>query len=89
MIFFDHKDLGNHLLQLCPKVGKHFVFEAENLFLFMILEPMSYNFTVKFMCRGEERCILRVRDHLYESEVDGRITLKWIFKTWDGGHGLD
>jgi hypothetical protein len=19
---------------------------------------------------------------------DGRITLKWIFKTWDGGHGL-
>jgi hypothetical protein len=21
--FFDHKDLGNHLLQLCPKVVKH------------------------------------------------------------------
>jgi len=20
---FDHKDLGNHLLQLCPKVMKH------------------------------------------------------------------
>jgi hypothetical protein len=23
MDFFDHKDLGNHLLQLCPKVMKH------------------------------------------------------------------
>jgi hypothetical protein len=22
MNFFDHKDLGNHLLQLCPKVVK-------------------------------------------------------------------
>jgi hypothetical protein len=25
MNFFDHKDLGNHLLQLCPKVAKHSV----------------------------------------------------------------
>ena len=23
MNFFDHRDLGNHLLQLCPKVVKH------------------------------------------------------------------
>ena len=23
MNFFRHKDLGNHLLQLCPKVMKH------------------------------------------------------------------
>jgi hypothetical protein len=23
MNFLDHKDLGNHLLQLCPKVVKH------------------------------------------------------------------
>jgi len=26
MNFFDHKDLGNHFLQLCPKVVKHPVF---------------------------------------------------------------
>ena len=27
MKFFDQKDLGNHLLQLCPKVVKHPVFK--------------------------------------------------------------
>jgi len=26
MNFFDHKDLGNHLMQLCPKVVKHPVY---------------------------------------------------------------
>ena len=26
MNFFDHKGLGNHLLQLCPKVVKHSVY---------------------------------------------------------------
>ena len=29
MKFPDHKDLGNHLLQLCPKVVKHPVFCRE------------------------------------------------------------
>jgi hypothetical protein len=28
MNFFDHKDLGNHLPQLCPKVVKHPVYPA-------------------------------------------------------------
>jgi len=30
MNFFDHKDLGNHLLQLCPKVVKHPVYIVAN-----------------------------------------------------------
>ena len=30
MNFFDHKDLGNHLLQLCPKVVKHPVLCGRN-----------------------------------------------------------
>ena len=32
MNFFHHKDLGNHLLQLCPKVMKHSVYREERRF---------------------------------------------------------
>ena len=32
---------------------------------------------------------LKERDHLEYERVDGRIILKWIFRKWDGGHGLD
>jgi len=45
---------------------------------------------------GEERCIqgfgrenLRERDHLGDPDVDGRITLRWIFRKWDVGYGSD
>ena len=37
-------------------------------------------------CGWEE---LRKGDHFEDPGVDGRILLKWIFKRWDGGHGLD
>jgi len=32
---------------------------------------------------------LRVRDQLGDPDVDGRIILRWIFRKWDGGYGLD
>jgi hypothetical protein len=32
---------------------------------------------------------LREGDHLEDAGADGRITSKWIFKTWDGAHGVE
>jgi hypothetical protein len=33
---------------------------------------------------------LRERDHLEDPDIDGRITLRLVFRKWDGGgHGLD
>ena len=29
------------------------------------------------------------REHLEYLDVDGRIILRWVFKKWDGSHGLD
>ena len=40
MNFFDHKDLGNHLLQLCPKVVKHPVYTR--IFPIVHVKPSKY-----------------------------------------------
>ena len=37
MNFFDHKDLGNHLLQVCPKVVKHSVYVTYLIFRSSVL----------------------------------------------------
>jgi hypothetical protein len=45
---------------------------------------------------GEKSCItgfwwrnLGDREHLEEPDVDGIIILRWIFRKWDGEHGMD
>jgi len=45
---------------------------------------------------GERRGVYRVlvgnlreRSHLDNQGLDGRIILRWIFRQWDVGHGLD
>jgi len=44
---------------------------------------------------GEVRCIQGFggknegKNHLEDPSVDGRIILRWIFRKWDVGHGLD
>jgi hypothetical protein len=36
-------------------------------------------------CRG----ILRERDHVEKPDIDGKIKLRWTFRKWEGGHGLN
>jgi hypothetical protein len=33
--------------------------------------------------------VLVERNHMQDPGIDGRIILRWIFRKWDGGHGLD
>jgi len=52
---------------------------------------------VEYVARlGESRGVYRVlmgkpegRDHLEDPGLDGRIVLRWIFRKWDRGHGLN
>jgi len=42
MNFFHHKDLGNHLLQLCPKVVKHPVYSLPELYQLFLKTTSLY-----------------------------------------------
>jgi len=47
-------------------------------------------------CMGERRGAYRFlvgkpegKSHLGDPSIDGRTIIRWIFRKWDGGHGLD
>jgi len=44
MNFFDHKDVGNHLMQLCPKVVKHPVY------IYIFIYIYIYIYILKLLC---------------------------------------
>jgi len=60
MNFFDHKDLGNHLLQLCPKVVKHPVYihfldnslHFSATFYFLVLKILLWDDSVFLGCNA-------------------------------------
>jgi hypothetical protein len=41
------------------------------------------------VCTGSWWRNLKERDHLEDPEEDGRIILRWFFRKWGVGHGLD
>jgi len=63
MNFFDHKDLGNHLLQLCPKVVKHPVYVNITLFIVLpsyMFEPprdLPQGVLIHFVSRAKKICV--------------------------------
>jgi len=42
----------------------------------------------KEVLQGLWRVDVTKRDHTNDLVIDKRIILKWIFKTWEGRHGL-
>jgi hypothetical protein len=63
MNFFHHKDLGNHTLQLCPKVVKHPVYIC-----------MYYVLVVYFLgskCKGNSISVLCNVSFIYSFQLSG------------------
>ena len=65
MNFFDNKDLGNHLLQLCPKVVKH---PVEGYGVLTVAEPEN---TLKMLVENPFVNQSFGRLELWEGTIDG------------------
>jgi len=53
MNFFDHIDLGNHLLQLCPKVVKHPVYD-----ILFIQTVCVHTVSLIYVCWGSWQSVI-------------------------------
>jgi len=51
-----------------------------------MVQYLHLNLNFRLVWGGGE---LRERDSKEDPGVAGRIILRWIFRKWDGGHGLD
>jgi hypothetical protein len=70
------------------------LYSSPNIIRVIKARRMRWAGHVARMVRGEVHTgfwwgDLREGGHLKDSGVDGRIILKWFYKKWDGGHGLD
>ena len=80
--FFDHKDLGNHLLQLCPKVVKHPVYvvrrQRVKALRFIFISPwkrsgrIEWNRIHKVGYRSDQ-CTSNVSDFFFVQTLCSRI----------------
>jgi len=86
MNFFHHKDLGNHLLQLCPKVVKHPVYRSaykaqHNLFLSHFNQTLIFSTDFRKIIKFHENpsCESRVVLCGRTDGHDEAISLFWQF----------
>ena len=54
-----------------------------------VWRSMSREWAREETCAGLSRGNLMERGHWEDPSVDGRIMLRWIFRKWDVGYGLD
>ena len=59
MNFFHHKDLGNHLLQLCPKVVKHPVYVSMYVCMYVCMCVCTYvcMYVCAYVCMHVCMCV--------------------------------
>ena len=65
MNVFDHKDLGNHLLQLCPKVVKHSVYKLEHSSLVSVSSANVAAIRAIAMTSNSDPCLQATLIHAY------------------------
>jgi hypothetical protein len=81
MNLFDHKNLGNHLLQLCPKVVKHPVYKASIMVGFIVVYT-QFQDTLATACWALTRCtnVSYVVSHEWASSLLFRVitSVLWV-----------
>ena len=88
MNFFYHKDLGNHLLQLCPKVVKHpvLLYLWQQLVFYIWITKYSWNYLFVFAlyCRYGKQSCFNVVKRYFMSMVYKWINTYTYFKSFYG-----